>query len=135
MRDRLKGLKRIVEVQRHLHSLEEVKYARLQQKLAECRNMQAELTEALSTDEALRGLFVDMTVRRIKSLRQEEAALIPQIEAQARVMIQQGGRLRNAERLAEDVDVDVQRIEEREELDRLLEAAFARDLASSEQDG
>lgn len=134
MRDRVRSLKRIADVQKQLHNLEEVKYARLQQRLAECRSAQDELSKVLSNDDALHGLFVDVTVRRLKSLRQEEAKLTPEIEAQARVVLEHGGRLRNSERLKDEVTVELRRIEEREELERLLEAGFAQALASSEQD-
>jgi phage terminase small subunit len=134
MRDRVKSLKRIADVQKQLHNLEEVKYARLQQRMAECRSAQDELSKALSNDDALHGLFVDVTVRRLKSLRHEEAKLVPEMEAQARVVLEHGGRLRNSERLKEELTVELKRIEEREELERLLEAGFAQALASSEQD-
>jgi hypothetical protein len=134
MRDRVRSLKRIADVQKQLHNLEEVKYARLQQRMAECRSAQDELSKALSNDDALHGLFVDVTVRRLKSLRQEEAKLVPEMEAQARVVLEHGGRLRNSERLKEELTVELKRIEEREELERLLEAGFAQALASSEQD-
>ena len=69
MRDRVKSLKRVLDVQRHLHSMEEVKYARLQKRLADCQNEQKELANALSAEGALHGLFMDMTVRRIQSLQ------------------------------------------------------------------
>ncbi|WP_439542354.1 hypothetical protein [Hyphomicrobium sp.] len=134
MRDRVRSLKRIADVQKQLHNLEEVKYARLQQRLAECRSAQDALSNVLSNDDALHGLFVDVTVRRLKSLRQEEAKLAPEIEAQARVVLEHGGRLRNSERLKDEVTVELRRIEEREELERLLEAGFAQALASSKQD-
>lgn len=71
MRDRAKSLKRILEVQRQLHALEELKFARLKQKVAECQTEQRALTEALSGEEALAGLFMDVTVRRIKALQLE----------------------------------------------------------------
>lgn len=134
MRERLKGLKRIVEVQRHLYNLEEVKYARLTSELSRLQTAQEELRQAFSNDEALQGLFIDVMVRRLKSLQQDETKLKPLIDAQARVMLEHGGRLRNSERLAEDLAVDVRRVEEKDELERLLEAAFAQELASSEQD-
>lgn len=133
MRDRAKSLKRILEVQRQLHALEELKFARLKQKVAECQNEQRALTEALSGEEALAGLFMDVTVRRIKALQLEESRLIPQVEAQARVLVEHGGRMRNSERLAEEIAVEMRREEERRELERLLEAGFAQ-RASSKQD-
>lgn len=134
MRDRVKSLKRIVDVQRHLHSMEEIKYARLQQEMTRCQNEQLSLTDALSGEGALHGLFTDMTVRRLKSLQQQEARLKPVAEAQARVLLEHGGRLRNSERLAEELEAELRRVEEREELERLLEAGFAQQGASSKQD-
>lgn len=134
MRERVQSLKRILDVQRHLHSREEVKYARLKQELNACQGEQRALSEALSEDDALHGLFMDVTVRRIKSLQQEEARLTPEVEAQARVLVQHAGRLRNSERLAEELAVELRRAQEREELERLLESGLAVQRASSEQD-
>lgn len=134
MRDRVKSLKRIVDVQRHLHGMEEIKYARLQQEMTRCQNEQLSLTDALSAEGALHGLFTDMTVRRLKSLQQEEARLKPAAEAQARILLEHGGRLRNSERLAEELEAELRRVDEREELERLLEAGFAQQGASSKQD-
>jgi glutamine phosphoribosylpyrophosphate amidotransferase len=133
MRDRVRSLKRIIEVQRHLHNLEELKYVRLKQSVDQCQAEQRALTDALSGEDALHGLFTDVTVRRLKSLQQEESRLAPQLDAQARVVLAHGGRLRNSERLSEELKVELRRVEEREELERLLEAGFAR-AASSEQD-
>ncbi len=125
MRDRVRSLKRILEVQRHLHSVEELKFARLKQKVQECQSEQRALAEALSDEGALHGLFLDMTVRRLKSLQQEESRLMPELEAQARVLVEHGGRMRNSERLSEELALEVARDEERRELEALLEARFA----------
>lgn len=134
MRDRARSLKRILEVQRHIHSVEELKFARLKQQVARCRDEQRALTEALSEDGALHSLFLDVTVRRIKSLQHEEARLAPQLEAQARVLVEHGGRMRNSERLAEELAVELRREDERRELEQLLEAGFALQAASPKQD-
>lgn len=131
MRDRAKSLARILEVQRHLHSLEELKYARLKQEMQRCESEQRALAEALSAGDALHGLFTDMTVRRLKSLQQEEARLRPTLEAQAEVLLAHGGRLRNSERLAEELKIEQRRAEERQELERLLEAGLAHARAAS----
>jgi hypothetical protein len=133
MRERVRSLKRILEVQRHLHNVEELKFARLKQQVQRCQNEQRELAEALSEEGALHGLFLDMTVRRLKSLQQEESRLAPELEAQARVLLEHGGRMRNSERLAEALAVEVAREDERRDLETLLEARFAQD-ASSKQD-
>jgi len=134
MRDRVKSLKRILDVQRHMHSLEELKFARLKQQVSLCQSEQRALAEALSGEGALHGLFLDVTVRRLKSLQQEEARLAPEVEAQAKVVVEHGGRMRNSERLAAELAVEVRRVDEREELERLLEAGLAQKNASPEQD-
>lgn len=134
MRDRVKSVRRVMQVQKHMHALEELKYARLHQQLQECTSAQEGLTNALSTDDALHGLFMDVTVKRLQSLRIEEGRLRPLVEAQARVLREHGARLKSSERLAEDLEEELSRLEERDELERLLEAGFARRGASSEQD-
>ncbi|MGE3229024.1 MAG: hypothetical protein AB7J30_06265 [Hyphomicrobium sp.] len=134
MRDRAKSLKRILDVQRHMHNLEELKFARLKQKVSLCQGEQRALAEALSDEGALHGLFLDVTVRRLKSLRQEESRLAPEVEAQAKVVVEHGGRMRNSERLAAELAVEVRRVDEREELEQLLEAGLAQKNASPEQD-
>lgn len=134
MRDRVKSLKRVLKVQKHLHAREEIKYVRLKQKVHKCQDEQRDLANALSDDDALHGLFLDVTVRRLQALRLEEARLQPLVEAQARVLSEHGARLSNSERLAEELGEELRRTDERLELEQLLEAGFAQKGASSEQD-
>jgi hypothetical protein len=134
MKDRARAAERIVNVQKQLHRIEELKYAQIQQKLAQAETDQLELTRALSEDEALHGLFVDMTVRRLIALRQEAARLGVELEEQAKALIEHGGRLKNAERLRDDLGVEVRRVDERKELERILEVTLARGDASLKQD-
>lgn len=134
MRDRVKSLKRVLQVQKHLHAREELKYVRLRQKVHQCQEEQRDITNALSGDDALHSLFLDVTVRRLQALRLEESRLAPLVEAQARVLSEHGARLSNSERLAEELGEELKRTEERLELEQLLEAGFARGDASSEQD-
>lgn len=134
MRDRVKALKRVHGVQKKLHALEELKYVRLQQKLQACQDDQRELTNSLSSEDALHGLFLDMTVRRVQALRLEEARLAPLVEAQMRVLSEHSARLSNSERLSAELGEELKRDDERLELERLLEAGFAQSGASSKQD-
>ncbi|AHB49916.1 hypothetical protein W911_03975 [Hyphomicrobium nitrativorans NL23] len=134
MRDRVKTLKRVLQVQKKLHALEELKYVRLKQKVQQCQDDQRDLTNSLSSEDALHGLFLDMTVRRVQALRLEEARLAPLIEAQQRVLSEHGARLSNSERLSAELGEELKRTDERLELERLLEAGFAQSGASSEQD-
>jgi hypothetical protein len=133
MRDRVKSLKRILDVQKHLHDREELKYVRLQQKVRDCQSDQAALMDALSSTDVLRGIFMDLTVRRLQTLRTEETRLQPLLDKQARAVQEHGGRMRNSERLKDALEEELARVEDREELERLLEARFAQ-AASSKQD-
>ena len=134
MRDRVKNLRRVLKVQKQLHALEELKYVRLQQKVLQCQEEQRDLTNSLSSDDALHGLFLDMTVRRVQALRLEEARLAPLVEAQLRVLSEHSARLSNSERLSAELGEELKRNDERLELEQLLEAGFAQSGASSKQD-
>lgn len=134
MRDRAQGAKRMLEVQRQLHRLEELKFAQLQQRLAKLEQEQLELSRALSEDGALHGLFVDMTVRRLLLLRQEAARLMPEYEAQAKRLIEHTGRVKTAERLADDLAIELRRHRERLELEEVLERRVGAPDASLKQD-
>lgn len=134
MKDRARAAKRILEVQKQLHRMEELKFAQLQQRLARLEHEQLELTQALSEDGALHGLFVDMTVRRLLALKQEASRLVPEWREQARRLIEHGGRVRNAERLKDTLDLDLRRAGERKELEEILDVGLARGDASLKQD-
>jgi len=125
MKDRARTAERIIGVQKQLHRIEELKYAQIQQKLARGEADQRELTEALSEDGALHGLFVDVTVRRLIALRQEAARLGAALESQAKAVLEQGGQLKNAERLRDSIGVEIRRVDERKELERVLEVTLA----------
>jgi uncharacterized small protein (DUF1192 family) len=134
MKDRARAAERILGVQKQLHRIEELKYAQIQQKLSRAETDQVELTQALSQDDALHGLFVDVTVRRIAALRQEAARLGAELESQAKALLEHGGRLKNAERLKDDLAVEIRRADERKELERILEVALVKGDASLKQD-
>lgn len=134
MRARAKSAKRIVEVQKHLRDIAESNHLKIKQKIEALEQDQRELAEALSGEGALHGLFTDITVRRINALRREVQELKPALEQSARALIEQGGRLKSAERLLSDLEVEVQRVDERSELEAILEAALAQDTASLKQD-
>lgn len=134
MASRVKTVKRILDVQTHLHNLAEVKYLEVQQKIDRTEKDEQELLTALSGDGALHGLFVDVTVKRLKVLRQARADLLIELERAAKVVREQGGRMKNAERLLVDLKVEERRAEERSMLDEVLEVALAGGTASLKQD-
>ena len=134
MRGRSQSAKRMLEVQKHLHSIEELKYLRLKQQIDTCETEQRELTEALSSEDALHGLFLDMSVRRIQALKQEEIRLMPLLQKQARVLVEHGGRIKNTERLVEELEYEERRADERSDLEEILEVMLAKGSASLKQD-
>jgi hypothetical protein len=134
MRGRSQNAKRMLEVQKHLHSIEELKYLRLKQQIDKCETEQRELTEALSSEDALHGLFLDMSVRRIQALKQEEIRLMPLLQKQARVLVDHGGRIKNTERLVKELEYEERRDEERSDLEEILEVMLAKSSASLKQD-
>lgn len=134
MASRVKTVKRILDVQTHLHNLAEVKYLEVQQKIDRTEKDEQELLMALSGDGALHGLFVDVTVKRLKILRQARADLLIELERAAKAVREQGGRMKNAERLLVDLKVEERRAEERSMLDEVLEVALAGGTASLKQD-
>jgi hypothetical protein len=134
MQGRSQSAKRMLEVQKHLHSIEELKYLRLKQQIDKCETEQRELTEALSSEDALHGLFLDMSVRRIQALKQEAIRLMPLLQKQERVLVDHGGRIKNTERLVKELEYEEQRAEERSDLEEILEVMLAKSSASLKQD-
>jgi hypothetical protein len=133
MKDRARAARRMLQVQKQLHRLEELKYALIQQRLARTEQEQLELSQALSEDGALHSLFIDMSARRLTALRQEAGRLAAEREEHARSLLAHAGRLRNAERLAAELELELRRDGERAELEEVLEVALASD-ASLKQD-
>jgi glutamine phosphoribosylpyrophosphate amidotransferase len=88
----------------------------------------------LSSEDALHGLFLDMSVRRIQALKQEEIRLMPLLQKQARVLVEHGGRIKNTERLVEELEYEERRAEERSDLEEILEVMLAKGSASLKQD-
>lgn len=134
MSQRTKTARRILEVQRHLHDLAEAKYLKIKQQIDHCAAEERDLMGALSSDGVLHGLFIDVTVKRVDALRRTAAELEPAYKKSAEDLLAQGGRMKAAERLVEDLEVEDRRVEERRDLDLILEAMLANDRASSKQD-
>jgi hypothetical protein len=88
----------------------------------------------LSSDDALHGLFLDMSVKRIQALKLEEGRLMPLLQRQSRVLVDHGGRVKNTEKLVEELQYEERRAEERSDLDEIIEVTLAKQSASLKQD-
>jgi hypothetical protein len=121
MTARARKANRILGVQRQLQRIEEYRLAELRGRLEQLDTDQRELIAALNEDDALQGLFIDGTARRLKSLSEAASKTAEETEAQAARLLEQSGRLVCAERLAEAADRDALRAGERRALTEAIE--------------
>jgi hypothetical protein len=112
---------RILSVQQQLHRIEQYRLAELRSRLEQLDADQQALIAALNEDDALQGLFIDGTARRLKSVSEVASRTAEETEAQAIRLLEQSGRLACAERLAEAADLDALRAGERKALTEAIE--------------
>ena len=125
MRQRLKSLSRLFEVQKQLHRAAEARLAILKRQEAEIETETCELIAALNRDDALRGLFLDAAVRRLRALADRGDQLARAREAQAQEALRHGARLKQAERMLSAAAAQARR-----EAEKSLLADIVEDLAS-----
>jgi hypothetical protein len=107
---------RLLALQRQLHRIEEWKLAGLESALGELAASQQGLIRALNEDDALQGLFLDATARRLQSLAEEASRVAVEKSAQSARLLDQAARKVCAERLAQAVDRKVAEAAERKQL-------------------
>jgi hypothetical protein len=106
MRDPAK-VHRILGVQQQLHRIEEWRLADLDRTLRELATSERDLIRALNEDEALQGLFIDATARRLASIAEQAARVGKERTAQEQRLLEHAARKVCAERLAQAVDREV----------------------------
>ncbi len=126
MNRRAQKARRILEVQEQLHRIEDWRTADLRRKLAELEESQRALICALNEDEALHGLFLDSMARRLRLLAEESAQTAREKEAQENRLLEQGQRLKCAERLSTTADRQATRASTRKELLEIAEQFIVR---------
>jgi hypothetical protein len=123
-RDRLKRLKRLQDVQKQRHRLEEWKLARLRQEENGLRKAQEEVLDALNADHPLHGLFLAGLGARVGSLGRAIAGKQRAGARQAVATLEQGRRQEVAEkfvrRARRDADEEDRRTDFLDYLDRHL---------------
>lgn len=130
MKQRLKKVERIVKVQRHLHRNAELQLANLQRQEGELRAAQQELMQTMSDTDALHGLFVDVMAKRLKALAVEEARTQTAITAQKAVAIERALQVKRTEKVQARMKEDSRRIEEKKDLNAILEAMIQKGSTS-----
>ena len=114
---------RLLALQEQLLRVERWKLLDLQRRASELETQRRELIAALNENDALQGLFLDATARRLVSIAQQVDELRRQEQAQLARVSEHATRVACAERLSETVDRQAARESEsrdlREVVDRL----------------
>ncbi len=113
--------RRILAALEQLHRVEQWKMADLEQRLAELEQAQVELIGALNDSNALHGLFIDATARRLSTTAEEAERVARAKEAQALKLKEHAARVKMSERLTLDREQDAVREREAKELMDIVE--------------
>jgi hypothetical protein len=104
MEERAKKARRLLNVLEQLHQIEERKRLELQRRYDELERSQLEVINALNTDDALHGLFIDTTAKFLKSLAQETQRVAEAQELQSEKLRERATKMKTAERLKDSLE-------------------------------
>jgi hypothetical protein len=121
MSKRAERTHRVLTLQEQLHRVERWKLLDLQRRAAELDTARAELIAALNDGDPLRGLFLDATVRRLKSIAREADEVARQEQLQAVRVSEHAVRVACAERLSGEVDKQDARADEKQALAEIID--------------
>ncbi len=130
MEDRAKRARRLLDVMTQLHQIEEQKKLLLQRRYDELQQTQDEVINALNTDDALCGLFIDTTARFLKSLALEAKRVAQAQDRQEERLLDQAVKVKSAEKLKDTLERHTARSRSEKELRELIERHVARNIAS-----
>jgi len=108
--------RRILSAEQQLHRIEQWKLADLERRLADLDAMQVELIEALNDTNALHGLFIDATARRLSSIAEEAERVGREKHAQSLKLKEHARRVKICERLSLAHEQDFEREKEGKQL-------------------
>jgi hypothetical protein len=131
---RAKRAKRIHQVLTQLHVIEEQRKLALQRRQDELERSQLEVINALNTEDALHGLFIDATARFLRNLTQEAQRVAEEREVQSRKLLDRATKMKTVERLRETLETSVGRIRQANELQEVIERYIGQESASLPQD-
>ncbi|HZC80015.1 MAG TPA: hypothetical protein VE258_19825 [Ktedonobacterales bacterium] len=127
MSTREQRTRRVLALQEQLHRVAHWKLLDLRRRVAELDSQRRELIAALNDSDALQGLFLDATARRLMSIAREADEVGREERLQIARVREHAVRLACAERLSEAVAGQAARADEkralREVIDRLVGAA------------
>ena len=121
MSTRAERTRRVLALQEQLHRVELWKLLALQRRATELDALGRELIAALNDNDALQGLFLDATARRLKSIAQQADAVERDELLQTVRVREHATRIACAERLSETVDRQAARASEKRDLLDVIE--------------
>ncbi len=130
MQDRAAKARRILAAQQQLHRIEQWKLAELQRELADLTSAQMEIISALNDSNALHGLFIDTTARRLGTLAEEAERVTRKKNDQSLRTTEHAVRVRASERLEQAVTHELERELEGKELLDIIEQFLANKVTS-----
>ena len=130
MQTRARKIRRILRAQEQLKLAEEWRMRSLDGRLSEAQGNERELVASLGADNALHGLFLDTTVRRLRAVAEDVVRIRGQRDQQSRKLLASATRLKSAGRLSAAADQEARREIEKKELLDLIEQLVSRFDAS-----
>jgi uncharacterized coiled-coil protein SlyX len=116
MQKQVEKVRRILAAESQLYRIEQWKMAELERRLAELEALQVELIGALNDTNALHGLFIDTTARRLGSVGEEAERVRRERAAQSLVLKEHATRVKGCERLLRESELSFEREKESKEL-------------------
>ncbi len=125
MQDRAAKARRILTARQQQHRIEQWKLAELQRELADLTSAQLEIISALNDNDALHGLFIDATARRLGTLAEAAERVTRKATDQSVRTTEHAVRVRASERLERAVAQELERELEGKELLDIIEQYLA----------
>jgi hypothetical protein len=126
VKKRVDKTRRILAAEAQLYRIEQLKMAALERRTAELETTQVELIAALNDSDALHGLFIDTTARRLSSISEEAERVRRDKAAQGLILKEHATRVKMSERLFREHAKEFEREREGKELLDVVEQFVGR---------
>lgn len=121
-----KNQKRILAVHEQLHRIEVGRLSRLERKARELKEEESRIVECLDGSREMITLFPEVVLRRLKANIRQQQELHKEVERQTNVTLEQAKRVKQAERLVADAEIERERISELEALREIIDHCATR---------
>lgn len=131
MRNRLKSLEKISQLQSKLHDLTLWRLAAIDQQRDALEQTQQAMIDAMDRDMIGHGALAAAATRRLRAVDRQIAVAKADYQAQSRRVVDQGARAKLAERLVEGADAEYRARKDRKDLGDLIERSLGGKPSSS----